>query len=611
MSTYQLPANLERNVTELLLRRAEKTPDAPAIRSKINGEWRALSWKQLQQITTEAAYGFISLGANAGDRIAIVSQTREEWLISDLGIVGSGAATVTVYPSNLPDQVEYILTNSGSKIAVLEDQSQLDKIYKQGGRAKFAGLEKIVLISGQGDGDWVIGWKDLLDAGRKLQGEKPGLFKERVAATGPESLACLIYTSGTTGNPKGVMTPHRAFTFGSHTVLKSLPIGLEDEQLLFLPLAHSFAKMMSIILMKSGAVTTFAEGINKAVDNMAEVRPTFMAAVPRIFEKVAQKVIAGAEQAGGAKLKIFRWALEVGKKRSTYVLEHRSEPGGLLGLQYRLAHKLVYSKLHARFGGRLKYFVSGGAPLSKDIAEFFHAFGVDILEGFGMTETNSITCVNRPGNQVYGTIGELFEGVEAKLASDGELLIRGPMLMQGYWSMPEETKETLAEGWLHTGDIAEIDAKGFIKITDRKKDLIKTAGGKFVAPQRIEGLFKTSPFISQAAVSGDQKPYCVALITLNEENIPAWATQQGITFSNVAELSKNPQVRKLLEGIIGDFNKQLASFEQIKKFEILPEDFTVENGILTPSLKVKRKEVVKKYGAVIEQMYATGGAKGE
>jgi long-chain acyl-CoA synthetase len=433
----------------------------------------------------------------------------------------------------------------------------------------------------------------------------PGRYEAVAAAVGPDDLATLIYTSGTTGKPKGVMLTHANWVYEAWAVGEIALLRPDDKQFLFLPLAHSFAKVLEVAFVGIGVPTAIDGSIDELADNLAATSPTVMGAVPRVFEKVYNRVVTGAREAGGLKYKIFLWSLGVGRRVSA-LRQAGQEPSGLLAFQYRLADKLVFSKLKARFGGRIRYFVSGGAPLAREIAEFFHAADILVLEGYGLTETSAATFVNRPERFKFGTVGLPMPKTEVETAGDGEILIRGPGIMRGYYNRPEDTAETLdAQGWLHTGDIGVVDADGFLKITDRKKDIIVTAGGKNIAPQNIENQLKAGcRYISQVVMLGDRRPFCVALVTINEETVGKWAAERGIAWRGYADLAGRPEVHDLIWRAVEEVNRGLASYETIKKIEILDHDFSQETGELTPKMSIKRKVVEENNRAVLEAFYA-------
>ena len=589
-----------RTIYEMFRDVASSRPDGTACRYKSGGEWHDVSWAEHEATVKTISKALLALEVAKGDRIGILSQTRVEWVQSDLGIVSCGAVTVGIYPSNLGPECSYILNHCEAEVLIVEDEEQLHKILSI--RAEIPKVRQIVRIDGPSDLDnGVMSWKEFLGAG----GSVPDADLEaRAGQIEPDDLASLVYTSGTTGVPKGAMITHRNLLFTSESVSGSLIVEPHFVMLLFLPLAHVFARLIVYVCTHNGLTVAFAESIQKVADNLREVGPEFIVCVPRIYEKVYDKITSGVEEAGGLKATIFNWALGVGREVSALQLQNQPIPG-FLGLKHKLATKLVLGKIQAAFGGQLVYAISGAAPLNKEIAEFFHACGVVILEGLGMTENTSFSNVNRYDHNKLGTVGPTGPGIEMKLAPDGEVLFRGDNVVKGYYKQPEETAETFdAEGWLHTGDIGEIDEDGFLRITDRKKDIIVTAGGKNVAPQRIERILRTSRYIAQVVAIGDKRQFLSALVTLDPESVPAWAKEKGITFESVEDLSSNPEVIKLIEAEVDDKNNQLASFESVKKFRILPRDLSIEAGEMTPTLKVKRKVVLDKHAGLVDGMYS-------
>jgi len=589
-----------RTIYEMFRDVASSRPDATACRYKSGGEWHDMSWAEHEATVKTISKALLALGVQKGDRVGILSQTRAEWVQSDLGIVSCGAVTVGIYPSNLGPECSYILNHCEAEVLIVEDDGQLHKILSI--RAEIPKVRHIVRIDGPGDPDnGVTSWKEFLGAGGSIPDAD---LEARAGQIEPDDLASLVYTSGTTGVPKGAMITHRNLLFTSESVSGSLIVEPHFVMLLFLPLAHVFARLIVYVCTHNGIAVAFAESIQKVADNLREVRPEFIVCVPRIYEKVYDKITSGVEEAGGLKATIFNWALGVGRQVSALQLQNKPIPG-FLGLKHKLATKLVLGKIQAAFGGQMIYAISGAAPLNKEIAEFFHACGVVILEGLGMTENTSFSNVNRYDHNKLGTVGPTGPGIEMKLAPDGEVLFRGDNVVKGYYKQPEETAETFgADGWLRTGDIGEIDEDGFLRITDRKRDIIVTAGGKNVAPQRIERILRTSRYIGQVVAIGDKRQFISALVTLDPESVPAWAKEKGITFECVEDLSSNPEVMKLIESEVDDKNNQLASFESVKKFRILPRDLSIEAGEMTPTLKVKRKVVLDKHAGLVDGMYS-------
>jgi long-chain acyl-CoA synthetase len=565
-----------------------------------------MTWRQAGERVRAIAAGLLSLGLAREERVGILANTRVEWLLCDLGILSAGGATTTVYPSSTAEECTFILTDSQTRYAFVEDGSQLKKLRPH--RAKLAGLTKLILIDGApeaGDAGWVITLAQLEEAGAAHLAAQPRAVDDAIAGIQGTHLATLIYTSGTTGQPKGVRLLHECWAYTADGMESIHLLSPDDVQYLWLPMSHSFGKVLMAAHLTSGSVCAVDGRIPKLIDNLAIVRPTLMAAVPRIFEKVYNKVISGVKQEGGIKEKIFHWAIAVGREGSQ-VRQRGGTPSPVLALKLRLAEKLVFEKLKARFGGRVRYFISGSAPLAREIAEFFHACGILILEGYGLTETSAASFVNRPSSFAFGSVGMPMPGTLCKLApEDSEILIKSPGVMQGYHNLAEQTAEALtADGWLRTGDIGEVDAKGFLRITDRKKDLIKTSGGKYIAPQMIEGLLKTAcPYISQVIVHGDKRNFVTALVTLDEEAVTKWAKDHGQAGKSYAQLAQTTEIHALLEPFFAQVNKGLAKYETVKQFAILERDLSVEEGELTPSLKVKRKAVEKRYHTVLDKMY--------
>jgi len=572
----------------------------PAYQYKRDGRWQEVSWLENEARCKQIARGLMALGVKAGDKVNILSQTRLEWVQCDFGIVSCGGVTVGIYPSNLAADCAYIINHSDAEIIFVENADQLAKILSV--RAELPRLRHLIVFEGAGDAaQQVLSWQEFLE---RAEAVSEAELEQRAAAIQPDDLASLVYTSGTTGVPKGAMITHRNLIFTSDSASRCLPLEGEMVTLLFLPLAHVFARLIVYFCLQASKTIAFAESLEKVAENLQEVKPHFIASVPRIYEKIYTRVLANVQAAGGLKAKLFYWALGVGTRVSQLQQRRQPVPPGL-AWQHRLANKLVLHKVQAAFGGRLRWAVSGAAPLNKSIAEFFHACGITILEGIGMTENTSFTNVNRIDNNKFGTVGPVGPGIEMKVAEDGEVLYRGPNLMKGYYKDPAGTAEAIdAEGWLHTGDIGEIDADGFLKITDRKKDLIITAGGKNVAPQRIERILRTSRYISQVVALGDRQKFITALVTLNPEYIEPWARSQGIAFRSLDELAAHPKVQALIEAEVQEKNQQLASFESVKRVRIVPKDFTIAGGELTPTLKIKRKVVTEKYKKLLEEMYA-------
>ncbi len=594
------------SIVEMLHYRVAESADADAMYGYRDGGWYTMSWKEVGERCRRIACGLLSLGIEHGDRVAVLSVTRPEWVLADYGILAAGGATSTIFSSNTPAECAFILQDSGSAYCFVEDADQAAKLVQQ--KEDLPELRKVIWIDGQppAEDDWMLSLTDLYAAGEDWDNANPGTYDEISGKVKSTDLATLIYTSGTTGRPKGVMLTHSNWVYEACATHEIALLKSDDLQYLFLPLAHSFAKVLQVAFLRTATPTAVNGDIDGLIGYLGEIHPTVMAAVPRVYEKVYNKVVSGAKDAGGLTYKIFKWAVEVGKVVSKLRQEGK-DATGLLALKHKLADMLVYSKLKNRFGGRIRFFVSGGAPLSREIAEFFHAADLLVLEGYGLTETAAATFINRVDNYKFGTVGPPMPGTEVKIAEeDGEILVRGGGIMQGYYNMPEETAETLVDGWLLTGDIGEVDSDGFLRITDRKKDLIVTAGGKNVAPQYVENLLKVaSDWVSQVVMLGDRRPFCIALITINEETVAPWAKQQGIDFTDYADLSSRQEVHDLVWADMAKLNGKLASYEQVKKIKLLPNDFSQETGELTPKMSIKRKVVEKKYTDYIEELYAS------
>jgi long-chain acyl-CoA synthetase len=604
-----VPGVTAKTIPEMLLARVQATPEADAFLYPKADGWRSLTWKQVGDEAAAVAAALRAQGLKDEDRCAILSGTRVEWILVDFGILCAGAATTTIYPSNTAEECAFILQDSSTVFVFAENEDQVRKLLQV--RAQIPSVQKVITFDGSASPDgWVIRYADFLAQGHTALRADPGMFERIVRSVKPSALATLIYTSGTTGRPKGVELTQDCWVYTSEAIDNLHLLTAQDRQYLWLPLSHSFGKVLLSAQVRIGFPTAVDGRVEKMVDNLSVIRPTFVAAVPRVFEKVHNKVVAGAKEGGPLKEAIFRWAMGVGRQVSALVQEGR-KPSGRLALQHVLADRLVFSKLRARFGGNLRMFISGSAPLSKYVAEFFHAANIMICEGYGLTETSAASFVNRPERFRFGTVGPPLPGTEVKIAPDGEILIRGRGLMRGYHNLPDATHEVFeADGFFRTGDIGVIEPGEFLRITDRKKDLIKTSGGKYIAPQALEGKLKAScPFVSQVVVHGNNRNFCVALIALDEEAIRQWAAENGLAGKSYRELSQDSKTRALIEPYIAELNKGLASYESIKSFAILPEDLTVDSGALTPSLKLKRKAVETQYASLLDDFYRESVAR--
>ncbi|MFL5361914.1 MAG: AMP-dependent synthetase/ligase [Myxococcales bacterium] len=588
-----------RNIVALFEAQARARGTAPAVKHKRDGKWSDVSWAEMARRARDVSDGLAALGVKRGDRIAILGETQLEWILADVGILGASAITVTIYQSNRPHECQYILEDSGARFVFCDTEAQVAKIREV--RAKLPALEGILRASGRAADGFERSLADLERMGADWRKSNPNAHEERLAAIGPDDPASFIYTSGTTGNPKGVVLTHGNWVYEANASAEIRLIGPDDVVLMFLPMAHSFAKVIEAAWFATGATGAFVESLEKIMDNASEVRPTVMPSVPRIFEKAFNTVVSKGLATPGLKGKLFAMAMDSFDAYAT--AQEQGKPYASLGLL--VGRKLVFPKLSAalaeRFGGRMRLFISGGAPLSPKIARFFDTLGFTILEGYGLTETAAGTFVNRPGRNRIGTVGPPMPGTQVRIADDGEILVKGPGVMKEYYKNPEATAEVLKDGWLYTGDIGHLDDAGNLKITDRKKDIIVTAGGKNVAPQNLENDLKTDPLISQVMVHGDKRKFLSALVTLNEENARKWAADNGVPAG--AALHEHPKVKARIQQAIDALNAKQPSYSSLKKFAIVPKDFTQETGELTPTLKVKRKVVTQKYQAVLDSFY--------
>ena len=592
------------SVARMFYDRVAKSANREAYRYPDEDEvWHSLTWAETGDHVTRLAAGLVALGIEPEQRVAIASGTRYEWIFADLAINAAAAATTTVYPTTAAEDVAYILADSGSRIVFAEDDEQIKKLVEK--RSELPDVMKIVTFDGQVDGDWVIGFDDLEQLGVDLLEKQPKVIEERVAAIEPGDLATLIYTSGTTGRPKGVRLSHDGWTFEGAALEAGGFLGEDDLEFRWLPMAHSFGKVLLTAQLAEGFACAIDGRVPKIVENLAIVKPTFMGAAPRIFEKAYGRIVGMVEEEGGAKLKIFRWAEGVGREYSQAVRSGKAV-SPVLKAKYAVADRLVFSKVRERFGGRIKFFISGAAALSQDIAEWFHGAGVLILEGYGLTETSAGAFVNRPDAFKLGTVGLPLPGTEVKIAEDGEVLLSGPNIMKGYHNLESESSSALLPGgWLATGDIGEIDDEGFLRITDRKKDLFKTSGGKYVAPSYVEGMFKgVCALASQMIVHGNDRNFCSALITLDADAVAGWAETHGMSGKSYTEIVSSPEMHEVISNDVDELNSKLNRWETIKKFAILDHDLSVESGELTPSLKLKRKVVEENYRDILDGFYS-------
>jgi long-chain acyl-CoA synthetase len=580
----------------------EKYPDKAAYMTKKEATYESISYQEVQTQVNYLAAALQELGTKKNDKILLLSENRLEWAISDYAILSCGGTTVPIYPTLLPKHIEFIINNSEGNIIITSEETQLKKILEI--KKNLPKIKYIILMEGTASDD-VLSWTDMMEKGKASFEKNPKIIEQSLNNITSDDLASIIYTSGTTGVPKGVMLSHGNFLSNIEGGLKALQIQESDVFLSFLPLSHVFERMAGHFLATyCGCTIAYAENIETVAQNLKEVHPTVMTSVPRFFEKVYARVLDSLEEGSAMKKKIFMWAIEVGKKSNLY--RQKGLPlKGMLKSKYNLANKLVYSKLRERVGGNIRLFASGGAPLAREIGEFFNAAGLPLMEGYGLTETSPVITVNREDNFKFGTPGQPLHNVEVAIAEDGEILTRGSHVMKGYYKNEEETKETIdKDNWLHTGDIGYLDKDGFLYITDRKKNIIVTSGGKNIAPQPIENLLITSRYIEQALVLGDKRKYCTAFIVINPDSVKHYAEKHSLEFKNDKDLIEHTSIKELIRKEIDNLSVDLASYETLKKFTLLHEPFSIENGELTPTLKIKRNVVEQKYFAKIEEMYS-------
>jgi long-chain acyl-CoA synthetase len=574
-----------------------KYPALPALSAKVDKEWKSLTYRELDDAVRRFSLGLRALGIAPGDRVAVLSENRPEWAIADLAALAAGATTVPIYPSLPPTQVGYILADSGSKAIIASDTKQLQKAELSRGECPnlsiFVAMEE---SSAEGD---ILSYEQVMKAGDSAKLDMT--YEEVRDSVKPEDVASFVYTSGTTGDPKAAMLTHGNLASEIAMAEGILPFKKPNDVFLsFLPLSHVFERVTYYLALSMGTDTWYAESLFKVQENMVESHPTVMQSVPRLYESIYERVLDRVAKGPEKAKRIFHWALAVGAKKA----ERRNAGkvvGPILAIQYRIADKLVLSKIRERFGGKIRFFVSGGAPLSADVARFFHAIDTPILEGYGLTETCAALTLNPYGRTKIGTVGKPLPGLEIKIAGDGEILGRGPTIMKGYWNKPEATAELIdSEGWFHTGDIGEIDKDGYLKITDRKKDIIVLANGKNVAPQPIENKLKVAELVAEVILLGDRSGTVSALIVPNYEKLARWAKKENIAFTDPKELANSAMAKKEIKSEIDALSKDLADFEKIRKIALLDHPLSIENGELTPTLKVRRKIVRERYGHLLE-----------
>jgi long-chain acyl-CoA synthetase len=575
-------------------------PKPVRMTAKRDGAWTKISTAEIETAVRRLSLGLQALGVGPGDRVAILSENRPEWVMADLAALAAGAVTVPIYTSLLPDQVGYLLGDAGAKAVVCSDIELWSKV--EAVRSGLPALERIIVI----DGDPPAGThalSDVVEMGRRLEAEDPERFARTAEAVRPDDLASIIYTSGTTGRPKGVMLSHANFTSNVQSLTEVIDFCRQDTALSFLPLSHVFERTATYFLFHVGATIAYAESVEAVASNMVEIRPTVVVSVPRLFEKIYSRIMDQVLSGSRLKRAIFVWALATGKRHAALTIAGTKIPAHL-ALKRRLAERLVFTKITARTGGRIRYFICGGAPISRDIVEFFFAMGLMVLPGYGLTETAPVLSANTPPDRIrFGTVGKPVPRVEIRIAEDGEILARGPNIMIGYYKNEADTREVLKEGWLHTGDIGRFDEDGFLIITDRKKDILVTSGGKNVAPQPIESLIAASPYISAAVVVGNSRKFISALVVPEFEKLEELGRANGWSFADRAALCRLPEAGAFLLDEVNRMTPGLASYERVKKIALLDRDFDLGAGEITPTLKVRRSIVERKYGDIIESLY--------
>jgi long-chain acyl-CoA synthetase len=595
-----------KTIPQVFKQTVQKHGDRVAMRKKEYGLWHDISWNEYYRLAQYVGSALVSMGLEKGDRVSIIGDNCPEWVIIDLGIQCAGSVSVGIYSTNAWPQVEYVIENSESKFFFVENEEQLDKWLNFRDKIRF--LKKVVVWDLEGlrhfKDPMVMTYQELLEMGRQVVEKEPNLFENRMAEVKPEDLSFLIYTSGTTGLPKGAMLTHGNVTWMGEVVKSVIPLEHTDEVLSYLPLCHIFERLFSVIFhITYGDTVNFIESLDTVTDNMKEISPTVGYAVPRIWEKYLSAVYIRMSDATWFKRLVFYIALKIGQKRTSLKTKLKSVPF-YLEVLYRLAYLAVFRKLKERLGfDRMKIAITAAAPISSDVLHFFQSIGVNLIEAYGQTEGTGVTCVSRIGRLKFGTVGPPLTGVEVKIADDGEILVKSPGVFKGYYKSPEATAETLKDGWLHSGDVGELDEDGYLKITDRKKDIMVTAGGKNITPQYIENQLKFSSYINDAVIIGDNRKFITALIMIDEENVVKYAQDNKVQFSTYKDLTQSPEIIKLINKEVNRVNTGLSRVEQIKKFTILPKRLYEEDGEVTPTMKVKRKFINEAFGDLIETMY--------
>lgn len=578
-------------------------PPKHIVKRKVNGVFEGIYYDELKEHTETFALGLAALGIKKDDKVAIIAENRPEWVYSDFAILGLGAIDVPLYPSLTADSIEFILNNSESKAVIVSNKFQLNKLLKI--KKNCRNLQYVIIMN---EVDMMEGeealytFKDIQNMGIIFRNNHTDYFINSSSKVKEDDLCTIIYTSGTTGEPKGVMLSHKNILSNVRSALKFIPVNANDIFLSYLPLCHIFERMAGYYTaFSTGGAIYYAESIEAVAQNMIEVKPTIITTVPRLFERIYSKILKNVESQPATKQKIFYWAVEIGKEYA--IARKKNNIPMALSAKHKIAKKLVFDKLLEKTGGRIRFFISGGAALSRELGEFFEAIGILIIEGYGLTESSPVIAANCPDAYKFGTVGKVFPELEVKIEVDGEILVKGPSVMLGYYKNKKETSETIKDGWLHTGDIGVFDPDGFLTITDRKKHLFKTSGGKYIAPTPIENLFLASKYIDQFVLIGDRRMFLSALIVPDFESLKEYADSNKISYDNVQDLINKKEINILLEKEMGQFQKKLANFERIRKFTLLSKPFTLEEGEVTPSLKLKRKTIEERYSNLIEEMY--------
>jgi len=586
-------------LAQLFLHTIKSFPKADLMLYKEAGEYKPISTEEFGDWVIYLSLGLRELGLNKGDKLALLAENSPEWVMTDLASLCLGSITVPIYTSLVPEQIKYIVNDSDTKVVVCSDLSIWEKVKSV--KDKMKNVEYFLIMGDEAPEGTVL-LSEVIERGKKVKEKDPGLFEKSALEIKPNDTASIIYTSGTTGTPKGVILSHSNFISNSKSTSDIIKFTSDDYVLSFLPLSHVLERMVTFTYLYKGCSIAYAESVETVAENLLEIRPHIMVSVPRVFEKIYAKVMDTVLEGSALKKKIFFWGVKVGKEFSQKKLD-KKKISKWLELKRKIAHKIVFSKIISKTGGRVRFFVSGGAPLSKDIAEFFYGIGLVILEGYGLTETSPVIAVNTFEELRFGSVGKPIPGVEVKIADDGEILTRGPNLMKGYYKKEEETNEAIKQGWFYTGDIGHLDEDNFLYITDRKKDIIVTAGGKNVAPQIIENQLKTNPFISNAVVIGDRKKFVSALVVPEFEKLEGYAKASNIEYTSRKDLIENEKINNFMMSEIDRYSANFASYERVKRIVLLDRDFEIEKGELTPSLKVRRNIVEDKYKDVIDKLY--------